>query len=107
MQVKAVLPTNLLDGEVQLIRWRLPKRAMFPLVLLLIALGGIFSPLFNLNDLHGLPSPRLYAQHMYFDGIADAGGFYAATFCKHWYHRIPIAIGIALLSTLALVTLVG
>lgn len=107
MQVKAVLPTNLLDGDVKIARWELPKRAVFPLVLLLVAVIGIFSPLFNLHEIHGIPSAKLYAQHIYFDGIADAGGFYAATFCKHWYHRIPIAVGIAALSTLALVTLVG
>ena len=107
MQVKAALPTNLLDGDIKLVRWRLPKRAIFPVALALFALAGIFSPLFNLNDIHGLPTARLYSEHLYFDSIGDAGGFYAATFCRHWYHRIPIAIGIALLSTLALVTLVG
>jgi hypothetical protein len=84
-----------------------PKRGVFPVVLILIALAGIFSPLFNLHEIHGVPSLKLYTQHIYFDGIADAGGFYAATFCSHWYHKIPIAVGIALLSTLCLVTLVG
>lgn len=107
MQIKAALPTNLLDGHVKVIKWRLPRRAVFPVVLLLIAVGGIFSPLFDLSAAHGIPSLKLYTQHIYFDGIADAGGFYAATFCHHWYHRIPIAVGIALISTLALVTLVG
>jgi len=107
MQIKAALPTNLLDGHVKLIRWHLPKRAVFPVALFLIALAGIFSPLFDLSTIHGIPSLKLYTQHIYFDGIADAGGFYAATFCNHWYHRIPIAVGIALLTTLALVTLVG
>jgi hypothetical protein len=48
-----------------------------------------------------------YLQHLAFDGLADAGGYYASRFCTHWYHRIPIAIGIALLTTAALVTLVG
>jgi hypothetical protein len=56
---------------------------------------------------HGLPSARLYTQHLFFDGIADAGGFYASSFCKHWYHKIPIAVAFALASTFALVTLVG
>ena len=107
MQIKAALPADLLKGDVKVVRWRLPKRAIFPLVLVLIAVAGIFSPLFNLNELHGVPSLKLYSQHIYFDGIADAGGFYAATFCHHWYHRIPIAVGVALLSTLALVTMVG
>ena len=107
MQVKAVLPTNLLDGEVQLVRWRFPKRMGFPFVLLLIALAGIFSPLFDLTQIHGIPSLKLYSEHLYFDSISDAGGFYAATFCNHWYHKIPIAIVIALLSTFLLVTIIG
>ena len=107
MQVKAALPTNLLDGDIKLVRWRLPKRALFPIVLALLMVAGVLSPLFNLHEIHGIPTAKLYVQHLYFDAIADAGGFYAATFCHHWYHRIPIAIGIALVSTLCLVTLVG
>ena len=107
MQIRQSIPTTLLHGHVRIARWQVPKRAIFPIVLVLIAMAGIFSPLFNLNEIHGVPSLRLYTQHIYFDGIADAGGFYAATFCSHWYHKVPIAIGIALLSTLALVTLVG
>ena len=37
----------------------------------------------------------------------DPGGYYAATFCSHWYHRVPLFIAIDLVSTLALVTLIG
>jgi hypothetical protein len=107
MQIKAAFPTTLLDGHVKVGHWHVPKRTVFPFVLVLVALAGIFSPLFDLNAIHGIPTAKLYAQHLYFDGIGDAGGFYAATFCAHWYHKIPIAIGIALLSTLALVTLIG
>jgi hypothetical protein len=107
MQIKAAFPMDLLDGHFEVRRRQIPKRAVFPLVLALIAVAGIFSPLFDLNAIHGIPTAKLYAQHIYFDGIGDAGGYYAATFCGHWYHRIPIAIGFAMLTTLALVTLIG
>lgn len=107
MQIRQSLPPNLLVGTVSLRGRQIPKRAIFPFALLLIALGGILSPLFDLNAIHGIPTAKLYFQHIYFDGIGDAGGYYAATFCSHWYHRIPIAVGFALLTTLALVTLVG
>jgi len=107
MQIRQSLPPNLLDGHIKIARWRLPKRGVFPIMLVLFALAGIFSPLFDLNAIHGIPTAKLYVQHLYFDGIGDAGGFYAATFCTHWYHKIPIAVAIALLSTLCLVTLVG
>lgn len=107
MQVKAAVPSNLLDGNLSVGSRQIPRRAVFPIVLALVALAGILSPLFNLHDLHGFPGTKLYAQHLYFDGIADAGGFYASTFCKHWYHRLPIAVGFALVSTFLLVTLVG
>lgn len=108
MQIfKTTLDTSVLDGHWTFGHWRLPKKAVFPLVLFLLAIAGIFSPLFDLNAVHGVPTAKLFTQHLYFDGIADAGGFYAATFCKHWYHRVPIAIGFALVCTFALVTLVG
>ena len=48
-----------------------------------------------------------YARHLFFDGCADCGGFYASRLCPHRRHRIAVAIAIALVSTLALVTLVG
>lgn len=107
MQVKAALPSNLLDGHWEVRSLQVPKRVLFPLILLMIALIGLASPLFDLHRIHGFPGTKLYSQHLFFDGIADAGGFYASTFCKHWYHKIPIAVSFALLSTLALVTLVG
>lgn len=107
MQVRAALPTNLLDGHWKIASYRIPKRAVFPVALVLIAVAGLFSPLFDLNHIHGFPGAKLYSQHLFFDGIADAGGFYASTFCKHWYHRLPIAVGFALGSTFLLVMLVG
>ena len=61
--------------------------------------------LFTLH-IHGF-SLVTYCQHLFFDGIADAGGWFAYQFCKHRWHRISIAVGFALLTTLALVTLVG
>lgn len=48
-----------------------------------------------------------YFEHLGFDGIADAGGYYASKFCKHRRHRIAIAVSFAFLTTLALVGLVG
>lgn len=105
--IQTTASPSILEGHISVGAWRLPRRAVFPVFLLLLALAGVFSPLFDLNTIHGVPSAKLYVQHLYFDGIADAGGFYAATFCKHWYHRIPIAIGFALICTFCLVTLVG
>jgi hypothetical protein len=104
---KSTLPNHVLDGHWHVFGYCIARKAVFPIVLTVIAVGGIFSPLFDLNAIHGIPTAKLYVQHIYFDGIADAGGFYAATFCAHWYHKIPIAVGIALLTTLALVTLIG
>lgn len=105
--LKTTVSPSLLDGTWNVKGLQIPKRAIFPIALVLIALAGIVSPLFDLHHIHGFPGTKLYSQHLFFDGIADAGGFYASTFCKHWYHRIPIAVGFALGSTLALVTLVG
>jgi hypothetical protein len=87
--------------------WGIPVKVAFPIGWAILALIGIFSPLFDLNHIHGLPSLHLFSAHLFFEGLADAGGYYASTFCKHWYHRVPIAIGFALISTLALTTLVG
>lgn len=98
---------RLLEGTLNLKVIQLPKRYVFPMVIVCIAVIGIRSPLFDLHHIHGFPGAKAYSQHLFWDGIADAGGFYASSFCKHWYHRIPIAIGIALLSTYLLVTLVG
>jgi len=98
---------KLLEGHFQVAGKKISRKAAFPCVLALLAVAVIFSPLFNLHHIHGFPGTKLYTQHLFFDGIADAGGFYASTFCKHWYHRLPIAVGFALVTTLALVTLVG
>jgi hypothetical protein len=59
-----------------------------------------------LIHVHGFDLPT-YLKHLFFDGIADAGGYYASRFCTHRWHRVAIAISFALVSTLALVTLVG
>lgn len=104
-QIKAALPQ--LNGSWEFGSRRVPKRIIFPLIALLVVIIGILSPLFDLNHIHGVPSAKLYAQHLYFDGIGDAGGYWAATFCHHWYHRIPIAVGFALLTTFCLITLIG
>lgn len=48
-----------------------------------------------------------YLKHLFFDGIADCGGYYASRFCKHRWHRLTLAVAFALATTLALVTLVG
>lgn len=83
------------------------QKVIAPILLAAVAIAGIFSPLFDLHNIHGFPGIHLYSQHLYFDGIADAGGYYAATFCKHTIHRIGIAVGFALVATFLLVTLVG
>lgn len=49
----------------------------------------------------------IYLRHLFFDGLGDAGGYYAATFCRHRWHRWVIAGACGLLTTLALVVLVG
>lgn len=46
-------------------------------------------------------------EHFYFDFIAGLDGYWASTFCQHWYHRIPLFVAIDGLTTLALVTIVG
>jgi hypothetical protein len=85
----------------------LTVKQVLPALIVIMMVGGIFSPLFNLHHIHGLPTARLLAQHMYFESIAGIGGLYAASFCKHWGHRIFIMILVDLVSTAALVTLVG
>lgn len=107
MQIKAAISPTVLHGTWEIKGFEIPKRAVFPLILLVIALIGLASPLFDLHHIHGFPGTKLYSQHLFFDGIADAGGFYASTFCKHWYHRVPIAVAFALGSTFLLVSLVG
>jgi hypothetical protein len=81
-------------------------RTWLPFILLALLAAGLFSPLFDLSKVHGF-SARIYAQHFYFDFIAGLGGYWASTFCQHWYHRIPLFIAIDALTTFALVTIVG
>jgi hypothetical protein len=81
-------------------------RVWLPVLLVLLLAAGLFSPLFDLTQIHGF-SAKLYAQHFYFDFIAGLGGYWASTFCQHWYHRIPLFIAIDALTTFALVTIVG
>ena len=81
-------------------------RVWLPVALVLLLVGGLFSPLFDLNQIHGF-SFKTYGQHFYFELIAGLGGYWASSFCEHWYHRVPLFIGVDLLTTLALVTLVG
>ncbi len=107
MQIRQSLPKSLLDGHWQIRSRQVPKKAVFPFALVLFTIAGLLSPLFDLSTIHGFPGMHAYGQHLFFDGIGDAGGYYAATFCTHWYHKLPIAVGIALSSTLALVTIVG
>ena len=81
-------------------------RVWLPFAVVLLLVGGLFSPLFDLSQIHGF-SAKVYTQHFYFDFIAGLGGYWASTFCQHWYHRIPLFILIDALTTLALVTIVG
>jgi hypothetical protein len=107
MQIKTALPTNLLDGHWKIGRWYIPKKAAFPVAIALIAISGLLSPLFDLSQIHGFPGTKVYSQHLFFDGLGDAAGYWSATLCSHWYHRIPVAVGFALVTTFLLVTLVG
>ena len=108
MQIaKSTLSACSLDGHWHILGRCVPRKVVFPIVIVGILVGGLLSPLFDLSHIHGTPTLLLYTQHLYFDGIADAGGFYAATFCKHWYHRVPIAVGFALVTSFCLITLVG
>lgn len=81
-------------------------RVWMPLIVVGLLAAGIFSPLFDLSHIHGF-SLKTYSQHFYFDFIAGLGGYWASSFCQHWYHRVPLFILIDGLSTFALVTLVG
>ena len=84
----------------------LTLRTWMPVALVVLLAAGLFSPLFDLTNLHAF-SAKTFAQHFYFDFIAGLGGYWASTFCKHWYHRVPLFILIDGVTTLALVTLVG
>ncbi len=84
-----------------------PMRFWIPITVIGILVGGLFSPLFDLSSIHGVGSVKLYVQHMYFEFIAGLGGYWAATFCKHMWHRIALFMAIDAACTLALVTMVG
>ena len=104
---RTTISPDILKGTLRVGRWQVSRKLVFATALVAVALAVLLSPLFNLHHIHGFPGTKLYTQHLFFDSIADAGGFYASTFCKHWYHRVPIAVAFALLSTFALVTIVG
>lgn len=48
-----------------------------------------------------------FLTHLFFEGIADAGGYWASRFCQHTWHRVTIAVGFALVATYVLTTFVG
>lgn len=48
-----------------------------------------------------------FVRHLFFDGLASAGGWYASRYCIHLWHRVIVAVSVALATTLALVWLVG
>ena len=81
-------------------------RTWMPVALVGLLAAGLFSPLFDLTNIHGF-SAKVYVQHFYFDFIAGLGGYWASTFCTHWYHRVPLFIFIDGVTMLALVMLVG
>lgn len=98
---------NLLDGHWKIKSIKINKKLVFPLALALFIVIGLLSPLFSPLHIGPFPGMKIYSQHLFFDTIGDAGGFYAATFCKHWWHKVPIAVGFALATTYFLVTMVG
>jgi hypothetical protein len=102
MRILQLLPTDLINRRI----FGVTLRVWLPAAMLVLLVAGLFSPLFDLSHIHGF-SPRVYTQHFYFDFIAGLGGYWASSFCQHWYHRIPLFIAIDALTTLALVTLVG
>jgi hypothetical protein len=102
MRILQLLSPDLIDRRI----FGVTLRVWLPIWLLVLLAAGLFSPLFDLSHVHGF-SARVYTQHFYFDFIAGLGGYWASTFCQHWYHRIPLFIFIDGLTTLALVTIVG
>ncbi len=103
MRIFQLLPSDFINKKI----FGITVKAWMPILIAILLIGGLFSPLFDLNQIHGVSSVRLYAQHFYFDFLAGLGGYWAATFCSHWYHRIPLFIFIDVLTTFALVTLIG
>lgn len=102
MRILQIISPDFIDRRI----FGITVRVWLPFVLLALLAAGLFSPLFDLSNLHGF-SARVYAQHFYFDFIAGLGGYWASTFCQHWYHRIPLFIAIDAMTTFALVTIVG
>lgn len=103
MRISQLLPADLMDRKL----FGITMRVWFPIFTVLLLMAGLLSPLFDLSQIHGVAGVKLYTQHFYFDFISGLGGYYAATFCTHAYHRVPLFVGIDLISTLALVTLIG
>jgi hypothetical protein len=103
MRILMLIPAGFIDKKFL----GRPMRFWIPVAIVAILIAGLFSPLFDLSSIHGVGSVKLYAQHYYFDFIAGLGGYWAATFCKHTWHRIGLFLTIDALCTLALVTLVG
>jgi hypothetical protein len=102
MRILQLLSPDLVDRRILGVQ----LRVWLPVALLVLLFVGLLSPLFDLSQIHGF-SFRAYGQHFYFDFIAGLGGYWASSFCQHWYHRVPLFILIDGLTTLALVTLVG
>jgi len=102
VRILQLLSPELIDKRI----FGLTLRVWLPVMLLALLAAGLLSPLFDLGHLHGF-SARVYTQHFYFDFVAGLGGYWASTFCQHWYHRVPLFILIDALTTLALVTVVG
>lgn len=65
----------------------------------------MISTIFTLSP-HGFGFDT-YIQHLFFDAIADGGGWYAARFCQHLVHRIAVAVTFALVTSFCLVWLIG
>jgi hypothetical protein len=102
MRILQLLSPELIDRRIL----GVTLRVWLPICLLVLLAAGLFSPLFDLSQIHGF-SAKVYTQHFYFDFIAGLGGYWASTFCHHWYHRVPLFVLIDGLTTLALVTIVG
>jgi hypothetical protein len=102
MRILQLLSPELMDRRLLGVQ----VRVWLPGALVMLLLAGLLSPLFDLSQVHGF-SLRTYGQHFYFDFIAGLGGYWASSFCQHWYHRVPLFILIDGLTTLALVTIVG
>jgi hypothetical protein len=102
MRILQLLSPELIDRRI----FGVTLRVWLPLALAVLLVAGLLSPLFDLSHVHGFTA-KVYAQHFYFDFLAGLGGYWASTFCQHWYHRVPLFILIDALTTFALVTIVG